>query len=163
MKKILFFASIAILMVTFAHAQEVAKEITETTPTEVVIGEVTTTGPIMTFESKTVEYGVLEQHGEPLRVCNFTNTGTEPLIIKSARGSCGCTVPTYPKEPIMPGESAQIEIRYATNRLGKFSKTVTLTTNEVGEKHVLKVQGEVLKPETESVPTSTPSIIGGGQ
>lgn len=161
MKKILFFASVALLMVSFAHAQEVAKEM-DKTQTEVVIGEVTSSGPIMTFESKTVDYGTLEQHGEPLRVCTFTNTGTEPLVIKNARGSCGCTVPTYPKEPIMPGESSKIEIRYATNRLGKFSKTVTLTTNEVGEKHVLKVIGEVLKPETENVPTTVPSIIGGG-
>ena len=123
------------------------------------------TGPTTTieFEESEFDFGTIDEGEKVSHTYKFTNTGSEPLIIKDAKGSCGCTVPTYPKEPIMPFESAQIEIRYATNRLGKFSKTVTLTTNEVGEKHVLKVQGEVLKPETESVPTTAPSIIGGGQ
>ena len=120
-------------------------------------------GAIMYFETKTIDYGTIKQHGEPLRKLKFTNTGTEPLVIKNARGSCGCTVPTWPKEPIMPGEEGEIEIRYATNRLGNFSKTVKLTTNEGGEPHVLKVVGNVLKPEEdESVPASSPSILKGG-
>ena len=118
-------------------------------------------GPVITFESLVVDYGVIERHSEPLRIAKFTNTGTEPLIIKNARGSCGCTVPVWPKEPIMPGESANIEIRYATNREGKFSKTVTLTTNMVGDPVVLTVKGEVLK-EKEGVPTAEPNIIKSG-
>lgn len=161
MKKILLFASLAILMVSFAQAQDVTKGVVVKEVTHVA-DETPKSGAIMYFETKTVDYGTIEQHGEPLRELSFTNTGTEPLVIKNARGSCGCTVPIWPKEPIMPGESSKIEIRYATNRLGKFTKTVTLTTNEVGEKHVLKVTGEVLKPETESVPSTTPSIIGEG-
>lgn len=120
-------------------------------------------GPVMTFETMTVDYGTMKQHGEPLRTVKFTNTGTEPLVIKSARGSCGCTVPTFPKEPIMPGAEAEIEIRYATNRLGKINKTVKITTNEGGDPHVLKVVGKILKPEEdESVPASAPSILNGG-
>lgn len=161
MKKILLFASLALLMVSFAHAQDVTKEVIIKEVKNVGEEAPPTSAAIMYFETKTVDYGTIEQHSEPLRELSFTNTGTEPLVIKNARGSCGCTVPIWPKEPIMPGESSKIEIRYATNRLGKFTKTVTLTTNESGEKHVLKVTGEVLKPETESVPTSTPSLIGG--
>jgi hypothetical protein len=118
-------------------------------------------GPIMTFESLTVDYGVIDRNSEPLRVAKFTNTGTEPLIIKNARGSCGCTVPEWPKEPIMPGETAQIEIRYSTNRIGKFNKKVTLTTNVVGDPIVLTVKGEVLK-EKEGVPSAEPNIIKSG-
>ena len=111
-----------------------------------------------------VPYGEIDQHSEPLRNLEFTNTGTEPLVIKSARGSCGCTVPIWPKEPIMPGESANIEIRYATDRIGKFSKTVTITTNEGGDPHVVKVHGNVSKADdTQSVPKAPASIITGGK
>jgi hypothetical protein len=123
-------------------------------------------GPIMHFDTKEVQYGVIKQHSEPLRTIAFTNTGDEPLIIKNCKGSCGCTVPIWPKEPILPGESGEIEIRYATNRLGKINKTVKITTNETTEPIVLKVLGEVLKAEEEeSVPTTEPSMLnmGGGK
>ncbi len=121
-------------------------------------------GPVMEFESMEVQYGVIDQHSDPLRKISFTNTGDEPLVIKNCKGSCGCTVPIWPKEPIMPGESADIEIRYATNRLGKINKTVKITTNEGSKPHVLKVLGEVLPSEDkESVPTTEPTMLGGGQ
>jgi hypothetical protein len=151
---------IYLLMLTFAigsvniHAQN--------NPTTVDQKEsIVMNGPIMTFESLTVDYGTIDKNSEPLRVAKFTNTGTEPLIIKNARGSCGCTVPEWPKEPIMPGETAQIEIRYATNRIGKFNKKVTLTTNVPGDPIVLTVKGEVLK-EKEGVPSAEPNIIKSG-
>lgn len=64
-----------------------------------------TSGPSMSFDVTTVDYGTIEKGSDKVRIFKFTNTGTEPLIIKAAKGSCGCTVPTYPKEPIMPGES----------------------------------------------------------
>lgn len=126
--------------------------------------EMAADGPKMDFESLEVPYGEISQHSEPLRNLAFTNTGTEPLVIKSARGSCGCTVPIWPKEPIMPGESANIEIRYATDRIGKFSKTVTITTNESGDPHVVKVHGNVSKADdVQSVPKAPASIITGGK
>jgi len=115
-------------------------------------------GPVMTLEDTVVEYGEIEQHSEPLRVLKFTNTGNAPLVIKNAKGSCGCTVPEWPKEPIMPGEASQLEIRYATNRLGKFSKTVTLTTNEEGANKVIKVQGHVHEAKS-SVPDAPANIF----
>ena len=117
-------------------------------------------GPIMEFESKTVDYGTIQRHGEPLRTLSFTNVGEEPLIIKNAKGSCGCTVPTWPKEPIMPGESSVIEVRYATNRVGKINKTIKITTNEGTKPHVLKVIGHILDDETEeSVPKTAPNML----
>jgi hypothetical protein len=116
----------------------------------------------MTFESLNVDYGTIENGGEPLRTVKFTNTGTDPLVIKNARGSCGCTVPTFPKEPIAPGQSSVIEIRYDTKRTGKISKSVTITTNEGPDSHVLQVIGEVLPPkEDKAVPAAEPSIIKG--
>ncbi len=120
-------------------------------------------GPVMTFESLIVDYGEIEQHSDPLRKAKFTNTGTAPLVIKNARGSCGCTVPTYPKEPIMPGESAEIEIRYDTKRVGTINKTVTITTNQEGEAVVLKVTGKINRAAAEeSVPKAKNGLFKSG-
>ena len=120
-------------------------------------------GPVMTFENLVVNYGEIEQHSDPLRIAKFTNTGNAPLIIKNARGSCGCTVPTYPKEPIMPGQSAQIEIRYDTKRLGTINKSVTITTNQAGDPIKLSVKGKVLKAESEeSVPKARTGLFKSG-
>lgn len=100
-------------------------------------------GPKMQFDIMTIDYGTIDKGGDPIRKFKFTNAGNEPLIIKTAKGSCGCTVPTYPKEPILPGESNVIEVRYDTQRVGAFQKQVTLTTNEPGEEKVLTIKGEV--------------------
>jgi hypothetical protein len=116
----------------------------------------------MTFETTIVDYGTIQQKSEPLRTVKFTNTGTEPLIIKSAHGSCGCTVPMWPKDPIMPGESNVIEVRYDTNRVGKINKSITITTNEGPDKHILQVVGDVLKLEEDNaVPAPAPNVIKG--
>lgn len=113
-------------------------------------------GPVMAFEKTAIDYGFIDKGADPIRKFKFTNTGNEPLIIKAAKGSCGCVVPTYPKEPIMPGESANIEVRYDTQRVGNFEKTVTLTTNETEATHTLTIKGVVKAPPTqESVPAST--------
>lgn len=123
--------------------------------------EGTTPGPVMLFDATEVDYGTIEQNADPLRVFNFKNTGDQPLVIKHAKGSCGCTVPTYPKEPIMPGETGVIEVRYDTKRIGPFTKSVTLTTNEASGRRVLKIKGKVNKPAEQpaSVPASSPSIF----
>ena len=118
-------------------------------------------GAVMTFDVTTIDYGSIDKGGDPIRKFKFTNTGNEPLIIKTAKGSCGCTVPTYPKEPIMPGESNVIEVRYDTQRVGPFTKTVTLTTNEAKDTHTLTIKGEVKAPAAqESVPASNGGIKG---
>ncbi len=98
---------------------------------------------VFKLESDVVDYGTIDQGGEPLRLAKFTNTGTEPLIITGAKGSCGCTVPNWPKDPIMPGESSQIEIRYDTKRVGAINKTVTVTTNDAVGKYTINVKGTI--------------------
>jgi Protein of unknown function (DUF1573) len=114
-----------------------------------------TNGPVMTFDQTTIDYGTIEKGAEPIRKFKFTNTGNEPLIIKEAKGSCGCTVPTYAKEPIMPGESSVIEVRYDTQRVGAFQKQVTLQTNETNGTHTLNIKGDVKEPkQQEAVPAS---------
>ena len=111
------------------------------------------------FESKVVDYGTIEHNADGQRKFVFTNNGTEPLIIKNAKGSCGCTVPTWPREPIMPGETAEIGVKYATNRVGKFTKTITLTTNASKKPTILTIKGEVTSPPKE---TAAPEKNKGG-
>lgn len=122
------------LMATFQLAAQAAP--TEATP-------VNASKAVFTLESDVVDYGTIDQSSEPLRLAKFTNTGTEPLIISGAKGSCGCTVPNWPKDPIMPGESGNIEIRYDTKRVGAINKTVTVTTNDAVGKHTIRVIGTI--------------------
>lgn len=152
MKKLLFF------FLAFCTLSIVGLEAQSNQP---VFKDVEMPGPKMTFESTTVDYGTIDQSSEPLRVAKFTNTGDEPLVITNAKGSCGCTVPKWPKEPIMPGESAQIEIRYDTKRVGPINKTVKITTNEGGDPVVLKVIGKInaAAADEEAVPSAKPSLI----
>lgn len=103
------------------------------------------------FESTTVDYGDIQKGSDPYRSFVFENTSNEPVAIKSAKGSCGCTVPEYPKEPIMPGQKSEVKVRYDTQRVGPFGKTVTLMTTK-DEKIVLNIKGKVYKEEDKSVP-----------
>lgn len=96
----------------------------------------------MTFAATTVDYGIIYKGSEPTRTFNFQNTGNAPLLITDAKASCGCTVPTFPKDAIMPGELSAITVRYDTNRIGVISKSITITSN-AGEPVVLKITGEV--------------------
>lgn len=117
------------------------------------------TGPVMVIEKTEVDYGTIDQGSEPVRYFKFKNTGTEPLVIKNARGSCRCTVPEWPKEPIMPGASERIKVNYDTNRVGVFTKSITLTTNEASDTRVLTIKGEV-KPKA-AEPAGVPATNGG--
>jgi hypothetical protein len=101
-------------------------------------------------------YGSIKNASTGYRYFKFTNTGSGPLVISAAKGSCGCTVPTWPKEPIMPGESDFIKVKYDTKRTGAFTKYVTLTTNaQANTTTRLKIFGSVSAPAT--APTTTPA------
>jgi len=92
-------------------------------------------------------YGNIKNASTGYRYFKFTNTGSGPLVISAAKGSCGCTVPSYPKEPIMPGESEFIKVKYDTKRTGAFTKYVTLTTNaQANTTTRLKIMGTVDAP-----------------
>ncbi|MFN8166332.1 MAG: DUF1573 domain-containing protein [Bacteroidia bacterium] len=106
--------------------------------------------PEITFETDVHDYGTIKQGADGSCEFKFKNTGKEPLIISSAKGSCGCTVPTWPKEPIMKGETAVIKVHYDTKRVGAFTKTVTINSNAKSDTKVLTIKGVV-----EAVPEST--------
>ncbi len=140
MRKLASILTLLCFAMTFGFAQSTAQSVKTAQKAEA-------NGPVMAFEEDVIDYGTIEQDSDPFRIFKFTNTGTEPLLITKAQGSCGCTTPEWPKEPILPGESAQIKVKYDTKRVGKFTKTVTLTTNAVQSTKVLRIQGEVFKKE----------------
>ncbi len=150
MKNILTFLTV-VLAVAFMNAQS-------TTP-GTTAEPVKTSGPHLEWQSTVVDYGEIKKGSDPVRKAVFTNTGTEPLIIKSARGSCGCTVPTWPKEPIMPGEKGVIEIRYDTQRVGPINKTVSVTTNESDQETRISLKGNISSEEEQTLPKSDGNIL----
>ncbi len=143
----------------FAQTKAVDKKV-ESTPAAAPSFVMAKSKAVMTFESMTLDYGKVEQNGDPIRLIKFTNTGTEPLIVESATSTCGCTVPSPPKDPIAPGQSASMEVRYNTGNVGTISKAVRIKTNE-GVEHVIQLTGEVIKKEDKTVPQAQPNIIKG--
>lgn len=100
---------------------------------------------IFDFISEVVDYGEIKQHSNGERYFEFTNTGKFPIIISRVKASCGCTVPSKPKDPILPGESAQIGVKYDTGRLGSFMKTITISSNATEPTKQVKIKGNIVK------------------
>lgn len=98
----------------------------------------------MEFKSETIDYGEIKKGSDGLRVFEFTNTGNSPLVIEDVKSSCGCTVPKKPEEPIMPGETGKIEVKYDTKRVGPIRKTVTVYSNAEEPVKALKIKGTVI-------------------
>ncbi|ETN96849.1 Protein of unknown function [Zhouia amylolytica] len=95
------------------------------------------------FKEETIDYGKIAKGSNGVRVFEFTNTGDAPLVISKAYSSCGCTVPSWPKEPIAPGKTGKIEVKYDTNRPGPIRKTITVITNADKKSVALKIKGTV--------------------
>lgn len=102
----------------------------------------------MTFDETEYDYGTVTAGEKVQYAYKFKNTGSEPLIISNAKGSCGCTVPEWPKEPIAPGESSEILVQFdSSNKSGNQSKRVTITANTNPAQTFLTIKGVVNKPE----------------
>jgi hypothetical protein len=105
----------------------------------------------MTLDKKEHDFGTIKQ-GDQVE-CSFkvTNSGSQPLILEEAHGSCGCTVPDYPKDPIPAGESREIKVKFnSTGKKGKQSKTVTITANTEPIQTIVTIHAMVDAPETDS-------------
>jgi len=117
--------------------------------------QATLEAPSPTTEIEFVEdifnFGVIGNGEVVQNVFEFENTGDEPLIITNAKGSCGCTVPRWPKDPIMPGESASLLVRFdSKSKKGMQSKRISITANTEPVITYLTLKGKVLsKEETE--------------
>ena len=131
MKNLLVFLTVCLGMISFAQ-----------------------TGPKIEFKEETINYGEVEKgKDDGIRIFEFTNSGDEPLLIKNAKSSCGCTVPEWPKEPIAPGGKGQIKVQYNMNP-GPISKTITVESNAVNKENgmvALRIKGTVLVKEEKSI------------
>ena len=107
-------------------------------------------GPGIEFEVIEHNFGIIPQGGNGTFEFVFTNTGTEPLILSNVRSSCGCTVPSWPHEPIPVGGKESIKVKYDTNRLGQFNKTISVYSNAKEEPIILKIAGEVQQASAEA-------------
>lgn len=127
MKKIAFILFIGLLGFS-AKAQEI---------------KIDKNAPVFKFEKETIDYGDIEKGSDGKRVFTFKNVGKSPLIISNIKTSCGCTVPSYPKEPIMPGSQAEVTVIYDTNKVAPFNKAITVFSNASEAKKMLYIKGNV--------------------
>ena len=116
--------------------------------------------PDFKFEVEEYNFGSIKQGDKVTYDFNFTNSGKEPLIISGAAGSCGCTVPTYSKEPIGKGGKGSIHVEFnSTGKMGMQDKTVTLTSNSKSGAKVLHLKGNVeAPPATPAADSPAPAV-----
>lgn len=111
------------------------------------VGNVNTNQPSFKLEEEEFNFGTITQGESVTHEFKFTNGGNEPLIISKAEGSCGCTVPTYPQQPILKGQSGIIKVTFnSTGKLGIQDKTVTISSNAIQNPLILHIKGTVEKP-----------------
>ncbi len=138
MKKIVLALSFVTLVFMFSNAQE-------------KIGN-NPNAPVIDFDKLVHDYGTIYQNGNGVCKFKFTNTGKEPLILSKPKSSCGCTVPTWPKHPILPGQTEEIKVTYATKRIGPINKNVTIYSNAKNKQVILRIKGKVIAKPLNTLP-----------
>lgn len=154
MKKVVLYACIAIVGLSVACDQsekpaEVTTDLINNPATGEEGAEVSTENlPAFEFEEEVIDFGQISQGEKVKQRFRFKNVGKSDLIISDAKGSCGCTVPAWPRQPIRPGQEGEIEVVFDSNgKQGRQNKTVTLVANTVPNTKVIAINGEVLVPE----------------
>jgi len=134
MKKVLVTLGISIMMTFAAFAQNATPQPAQNP-----------NAPVISFDKTTHDYGTVTKGGDGTCEFKFKNTGIEPLILSNVSSSCGCTVPEWPREPILKGKSASIKVKYDTNRIGQINKTVTVMSNAKEASVQLRIIGSVVE------------------
>ncbi len=136
MKKVISIFAVVLMMGTMAFAQK----------------------GVIKFKKSEHDFGKIEQAKPATYVFEFTNAGTDPLVLGNVQASCGCTTPDWTREPIMPGKSGKITATYNALNGGPFNKTITVPSNAENGQVVLMLKGEVVaKP----APAAAPAKVGG--
>ncbi|MGA9270652.1 MAG: DUF1573 domain-containing protein [Lutimonas sp.] len=145
--KHIFVISLVVMALSFASCNEDATKKIKTENLEVAKerdSEIKLGGPRFKFDKTEHDFGTINEGDVVETVFAFTNVGKTELIITSAKGSCGCTVPQWPKEPIMPGEAGEIKVKFNSYRKPNLQqKQITLRTNTEGGKEILKIRAQV--------------------
>ena len=104
---------------------------------------------VFEFEKVEHDFGKIKEGEKAIHSFMFKNTGDAPINISSVKSSCGCTIPEWPKKPVLPGETGEIKALYnSKNRLGSFVKSITVTSNASETTTIVRIRGEVIT-ETE--------------
>ncbi len=142
-KSILIVATIAALAFTSCKENAADKVSEENVAAAAERDEKATEFPVMTFEEKEFDFGTIDQGTNVEHTFTFTNTGKAPLVIVDAKSSCGCTVPSFPKEAVAPGETGEMLVKFNGSGKNQVSKTVTITANTKSGKETLKIKAFV--------------------
>jgi len=102
------------------------------------------TNDSIAFEKTVHDYGTITQGSDGNCEFKFTNKGELPLVLSNVQTSCGCTVPEWPKAPIPSGKAGVIKVKYDTNRLGAFTKTITVNSNAKNSLVIITIKGNIL-------------------
>lgn len=146
MMKKLFFSVLAAGMLLSACNQSANKVKAADSTVAAAPPAVAADGPEMKFEYATHDFGKIQEGDKVTYKFNFANTGKSPLIITDAVASCGCTIPTWPKAPIKPGDGGQVVVTFnSTGKKGLQDKMVTITANTNPRQNVVHLVGEVLE------------------
>lgn len=138
MKKLIILLALPMFLAIYANAQSTTSTITP------VAAAVNPNGPIAQWDKMINDFGDIAFNIPKEAQFTLTNKGKEPLIISSARASCGCTNLKYSQEPILPGKTSIVSATYNAAAQGVFTKTVTVTTNADANPVVLQIKGNVL-------------------
>lgn len=153
-KTFLMLGMVAAVAFTSCKKEDATSKIkTENVETAAQRDEAAKLVPVMTFSKSEHDFGTIDQ-GTPVETTfTFTNTGNGPLIITDARSSCGCTVPSYPKDtPIPPGETGELLVKFNGNGANQVSKTVTVTANTEKGSEVLMIKAFVTPRDANASP-----------
>jgi len=157
MKKFLLVSLLAILSTAiFAQVDAQPAKKTSGKKKEIVVEDTLPKVPVIQFKSLVHDYGNIYKNSSGECYFEFTNTGKADLQLSNVSSSCGCTVPEWPKEPIPPGKSSSIKVKYNTGNVGVINKSVFVDSN-AGDRVTLQIRGTVSEPPSEIVPENKTS------
>lgn len=144
MKRVVFAAGIVAMFAFTSCKEDASSKINSNNVAEAAVrDEAAKAVPVMTFEKAEHDFGTIEQGTPQETSFKFTNTGNAPLIITDAKSSCGCTVPNPPKDPIAPGESSELVVKFNGSGQNQVTKTITVTANTAKGSELLRIKAFV--------------------
>jgi len=159
MKKLFFLLTLFIISTAiFAQEEQKPAKKSKSKKQEIVEEDTLPKVPVITFTSLVYNYGDIFKGDNGVSHFEFTNTGKADLQLTNVSSSCGCTVPSWPREPIAPGQSATIKVSYDTKRVGGISKSIYVDSN-AGARVTLSIRGNVSEPPKEIIPESKTSPV----
>jgi hypothetical protein len=158
-KTFLFFLFVAVTSVSFA--QQAKTGTTDKKDDKTAQSTANPNAATVDFPEETYNFGEVSEGPQVTHEFKFTNNGKEPLILSNVKASCGCTTPSWPKDPILPGKESSILVTYNTQgRPGNFTKSITITSNANTPSKVIYIKGTVEKVDPAKFePIEQPSML----